>query len=72
MGKRSTCCHIDTTLLLVVHVPQHSSVALLYVAPLLTYTELRYLIQIMNVLIKVSDTAMWYMWLGNYAKGFTQ
>ena len=44
MGQRSMCCQIDAALLLVVHIPQHSSTALLYVAPSLTYTQLPYLI----------------------------
>ena len=57
-GQRSMCCQIDTALLLVVHIPQHSSIALLYVAPLLTYTQLPCLIQIMHVLITVSGTSM--------------
>ena len=39
MGQRFTCCQIDAALLLVVHIPQHSSIAFLYVAPLLTYTQ---------------------------------
>ena len=52
------CCQIDAALLLVVHIPQHSSVAFLYVAPLLTYTQWLYLIQIMHVLITVISTSM--------------
>ena len=38
-GQRSMCCQVDAALLLVVHIPQHSSIALLYVTPLLTYTQ---------------------------------
>ena len=52
-GQRSTCCQVDAALLLVVHIPQHSSIALLYVVPLLIYTQLFCLIQIIYVLITV-------------------
>ena len=44
------CCQVDAASLLVVHIPQHSSIAFLYGA---TYTQLPYLIQIMLVLITV-------------------
>ena len=40
------------------NISQHSSVAFLYVAPILTYNQVPYLIQIMHVLITVSSTSM--------------
>ena len=54
MGQWPMCCQIDAALLLVVHIPQHTSINFLYVVPLLTYTQLPYLIQIMHVLISFS------------------
>ena len=38
MGQRFMYYRLDAALLLVVHIPQHSSIAFLYVALLLTYT----------------------------------
>ena len=56
MGQKFTYCQIDAALLLVVHIPQHSSITFLYVAPLLNVFS--YLIQIMHVLITVRSTSM--------------
>lgn len=40
------------------YISQHISKAFLYVPPLLTYTQLPYLIQIMHVLTTVSSTSV--------------
>ena len=58
-GQWPVCCQIDAALLLVVHIPQHASINFPYVAPLLTYTQLPYLIQIMHVLITVSSISLY-------------
>ena len=73
MGQRFTCCQIDVALLLVVHIPQHSSIAFLYVAPLLTYTQC---LQLPNTNHACAHNSQQhfnvYMRLGKYAKGFAQ
>ena len=56
MEQNFMCCQVDAALLIVVRIPQHGTIDFLYVGPLLTYTQLPYLILIIHVLITVSST----------------